>query len=275
MKQPEKNPHIKTVNPKEHAAMVFAGCDDCTACCDGSMYTCANVLIDEMFDTAKLFPVVFSKKKEDEDDQISLTLLYTLQKGVPCPYLEKESGLCSVYDSVRPRACKVYPFNVHEVRSAGRERSYAVVFDDRCPGMRESAEGESLIDGGGKFSPDLSRNFFGDGMLRNYKENLLKTRAFLQLVHKLKLLSEEEIPVGGMSPVADYFGQGRPNTMKLWKISETKLDALSQEQVMEIYKGGFFNAIYTHLNSLNNMARLIKTRDAHAGPRVDFLSFQV
>lgn len=273
MKQPEKNPHIQTVNPKEHATMVFAGCGDCCKCCDG-MYTCANVLVDEMFDTAKLFPVVFSKK-EGEDGEISLTLLYTLQKGVPCPYLDKESGWCKVYDSVRPRACKVYPFNVHEVRSAGQGRSFAVVFDDRCPGMRESDDGEPLIDEGGKFSDALRRKFFGDDMLRNYRENLLKTRDFLQLVHKLQLLSEEEIPVGGMSPVADYFGEGRPNTMKLWKISETKLAALTPEQVMEIYNGGFFNAIYTHLNSLKNMDRLIQTRDAHVGPRVDFLSFQV
>lgn len=271
----KKSTHVQPLNAAAHGNLIFSGCDTCTLCCDGSTFTCANVLIDEMFDTAKLFPVVFTKSEE----RLSLSLLYTLQKGVPCPYLNAETTLCDVYDSVRPRACKIFPFNVREARSAHPDqRSFSVVFDERCPGIQPGEEGEAvhrLLDANGRLSPAIAEGFIGRNMLRRYRENLQNTQKFLKLVHELELLGEEEIDIGGPPVSGTFYGQSRPTTIKLWKISETRLGALDSDAVMRIHEGGFFNAIYTHLNSLGNLDRLIRMREKFAKKKVDFLSFRV
>jgi Fe-S-cluster containining protein len=272
----EKKPEfVRPLNPKEHGQLIFSGCDTCTLCCDGSTFTCANVLLDEMFDTAKLFPVVFTKSEE----RLSLSLLYTLQKGVPCPYLDAETTLCEVYDSVRPRACKIFPFNVREVRAASPDqRSFSVVFDERCPGIRpdEEAPPEKRILGpDGRLSPEIADGFIGQHMLRRYRENLQNTQKFLKLVHELELLGEEEVDIGGPPATGTFYGQSRPSTIRLWKISETRLGELDGEAVMRIHREGFFNAIYTHLNSLGNLDKLIRMREKFAEKKVDFLSFRV
>ena len=276
MGEPDKKPEfIHPLNARDHGKHVFSGCDTCTLCCDGSTFTCANVLLDEMFDTAKLFPVVFTKSEE----RLSLSLLYTLQKGVPCPYLDAESTLCEVYDSVRPRACKIFPFNVREVPAADPDRrSFSVVFDSRCPGIRPGGEADAehrLLDAEGHLAPAIVDGFMGRNMLRRYRENLRTTQKFLKLVHELKLLGEEEIDIGGPPASGTFYGQSRPTTIRLWKISETRLGELDSEAVMRIHREGSFNAIHTHLNSLGNLDRLIRMREKFAKNKVDFLSFRV
>lgn len=260
---------IKTLHPKEHAGTAFGGCDTCTLCCDGSTYTCANVLLDEMFDTAKLFPVVFSKT----DETINLSLLYTLNKGIPCPYLEKETGHCEVYDSIRPRACKIYPFNVKEIPSNQTDSTaFAVVFDSRCPGIGENKEGgAALIGEDGKLSPRITEQFIGQNMLRRYKTNLANTRKFLKLVKDFDLLVETEYDLGEPLSMVGYYGQNL--SLKIWRISRKKLQALDAEAVMEIHRNQFFDAIYTHLNSLGNLNKLVKVKKLYDQNRVDLLSF--
>lgn len=260
---------IKTLNPKAHGKTAFGGCDTCTLCCDGSTYTCANVLLDEMFDTAKLFPVVFSKT----DQNLSLTLLYTLKRGIPCPYLEKETGHCEVYDSIRPRACKIYPFNIKEIPSGQVDNTaYAVVFDSRCPGIGEGDEdGTKLIGEDGKLSPKITRQFIGENMLRRYKTNLANTRKFLKLVKDLDLLVETEYDLGEPLSMVGYYGQNL--SLKIWRISRKKLLELDADAVMEIHRHQFFDAVYTHLNSLRNLDKLVKVKKSHDQNRVDLLSF--
>lgn len=276
MGETDKKPEfIHPLNAREHGKHIFSGCDTCTLCCDGSTFTCANVLVDEMFDTAKLFPVVFTKSEE----RLSISLLYTLQKGVPCPYLDPKTTLCDVYDSVRPRACKIFPFNVREVRAATPDqRSFSVVFDSRCPGIRPGEDGEEdhrLLDADGRLSAPVADGFIGRNMLLRYRENLQNTQKFLKLVHDLELLGEEEIDIGGPPASGTFYGQSRPTTLKLWKISETRLAKLDSESVMRIHREGYFNAIHTHLNSLGNLDRLIKMREKSSRNQVDFLSFRV
>ncbi len=268
MENKPKNEFVKGLNLKEHADLVFAGCDNCTMCCDGSVYTSANVLISELFDTAKLFPVIFAKN----GDKLSLSLLYTLSKGVPCPYLDRKSKRCAVYDSVRPRACKVYPFNVSPIASSGNSLSYSVVFDSRCPGLRDLKDSEMRVIGkDGKLSDRITGSFLGENMLRDYKSNLLQTEEFLSLVKELDLLAEHQYNISDQS-VSAVYGQ---NSIRIWKISEEKLAALNTESVMKIHQKGFFNAIYTHLNSLGNFDRLIRLKKEYDSRRVDMLTFRI
>ncbi|MEZ4525941.1 MAG: SapC family protein [Desulfobacterales bacterium] len=264
----EKNDFIKTLSTKDHADLVFAGCDNCTMCCDGSTYTSANVLLNEMFDTAKLFPVVFSKN----GDKLSLSLLYTLAKGVPCPYLDMSTKRCAVYDSIRPRACKIYPFNVRGMASSGNTLSYSVVFDSRCPGLREQKDsGVPLIGKDGRLSEKITQNFVGASMLRDYRENLLQTEEFLNLIKECDLLTEQQYNIVEHS-ASGYYGQ---NTIRVWKISEERLSALDPEAVMKFHKKHFFNAIYTHLNSLGNFDRLIRLKREYDSRRADLLTFRI
>ncbi|MEE4355242.1 MAG: SapC family protein [Desulfococcaceae bacterium] len=267
-KNKNRNDFIKSLSSKEHADMTFLGCDNCTMCCDGSTYTSANVLLDEMFDTAKLFPIVFSKNEE----KLSLSLLYTLAKGVPCPYLDMKNRLCSVYDSVRPRACKIYPFNVRGMAASGKNLSYSLVFDSRCPGLSEKKEaGTPLLGKDGKLSQKISDTFVGENMLRNYQNNLQRTERFLHLVKEYDLLTEQQYNIVDQSDTG-FYGQ---NTIRIWKISEEKLSALPDEAVLRFHKGHFFNAAYTHLNSLGNLNRLVKLKKEYESKRVDLLTFRV
>ncbi|MGE0083595.1 MAG: SapC family protein [Desulfococcaceae bacterium] len=268
MENRQKNEFIKSLNLKEHSNLAFAGCGNCTMCCDGSVYTSANVLLSEMFDTAKLFPVIFAKN----GDKLSLSLLYTLSKGVPCPYLDMKSKRCAVYDSVRPRACKVYPFNVSQMVSSGNSLTYSVVFDSRCPGLREHKDSEMLLIGKeGKLSERITKGFLGENMLRDYSANLLQTEEFLGLIKELDLLTEQQYNIFENS-ASGYYGQ---NTIRVWKISEEKLSALKTESVMKLHEKRFFNAIYTHLNSLGNFDRLIRLKREYDSRRVDMLTFRI
>lgn len=264
----DENPHIKVLNAKEHGDLGFVGCGDCTMCCDGSTYTCAGVLLDELFDTAKLFPVVFSKT----DDRINLILMYTLRKGVPCPYLDTQKQLCKVYDSIRPRACKIYPFNIREMPGQDpKNPQYSVVFDARCPGLKNGAAGTPLIGEDGRLSQPITRNFIGEHMMRRYRRNVINTQIFLRMVRELDLLVEERFLL------TDITVQGRAgmNSAQIWKISEEKLAALSKEAVIKLHQRGYFNAIYTHLNSLRNLGKLIESDHQAKKPAMDFFNFRI
>lgn len=268
----EKSP-VVPLSAIDHAHMVFAGCGGCTMCCDGSTYTHAGVLLDELFDTAKLFPVAFTRNK----DEISLQLIYTLRKGVPCPYLEMESKRCKAYDSVRPRACKTYPFNVSErpqAATAGAQITYSVVFDTRCPGVRQDQEGIPLIGEDGMLSSQITQRFIGENVLSGYRQNVLRTKKFLALVTELDLLVEERYMFGSDGQLQPAMF-GSSTECSIWKISEEKLAALDAEKVMKIHENRFFNAIYTHLNSLNNLAKLVEISRMHKSSTVDLLTFKI
>lgn len=266
----QKNDFIVPLRVKDHANMTFAGCDDCSKCCDGSVFTIANVLLNEMFDTAKLFPVVFFQK----DDQLSLSLIYTLKRGVPCPYLDAESGWCNVYDSVRPRACKTFPFNVQGNGGANGRINYSVVFDSRCPAVRESENGVPLIEEG-KMSQKIINDFIDPSILQDYAKNFNYTREFLNIVSKYKLLEKIDYEIDPGQRYGRYDGFGKQRTLfQFWRISREKLEKLSEEGVMELHKNHFFNAVYTHLNSLDNLKKLEKIKAAYEDKRVDILTFQ-
>ena len=53
------------IHAKTHAKLIFAGCENCRAnCCDGR-FRFAEVLLNEVQDSAKLFPVIFSEKDKE------------------------------------------------------------------------------------------------------------------------------------------------------------------------------------------------------------------
>lgn len=270
---PAISPYIKTLNTMDHANLKFIGCKDCGKCCNG-MYTHAGVLLNELFDTAKLFPVIFTQK----DDDISLQLIYTLKKDVPCPYFDTNTLQCTVYGSVRPRACKTYPFNITEIASPhGRNESsmttYSICFDTRCPGLRESEEGTPLIIDG-KINDQIVERFIGRDQLNHYKTNLQHTRDFLKTIKEMNLLSEEKFRVDNdQLPINLTIGIGEMLTVL--KISEKKLAELDSESVMKLHRKKYFNAIYTHLNSLGNIKSLVDTRNKYAGPPVNILTFHM
>jgi Fe-S-cluster containining protein len=238
-------------------------------------YTHAGVLLNELFDTAKLFPVIFTQKEDD----ISLQLIYTLKKETPCPYFDKQLSQCTVYLSVRPRACKTYPFNITEVvshhgRDASSMTTYSVCFDTRCPGLREDQGGIPLISADGKINPPIVHQFIGDDQLKNYKTHLQETRDFLKTVRELDLLAQEKYRIENVNPPLHSM-LNADETLSVLKISEKKLSELTVESVMLLHEKKYFNAIYTHLNSLKNIRKLIETRNAYAGPPVDILTFHM
>jgi len=83
----------------------------------------------------------------------------------------------------------------------------------------------------------------------------------------------EELPAAFLHP-AEWNGKA-----VIWLSPDGKAGLYDEggtprDKVMQLHEENFFNAIYTHLNSLSNFSRLFKTMQAHEPPPVDLLGFQ-
>jgi Fe-S-cluster containining protein len=234
---------------KIHDKLAFVGCGNCRInCCKGNSFFHAEVLLNELQDSSKLFPVVFIKYGE----RIRMSFIFSIKKGVPCPYQDFNSRECTVYDRARPRACRIYPFSLGPQTMRGSEQSYTISFDSRCEGLQESAEGIQIITDNGELSEEILANFLNPGLLANFEENIQATHKFLKLVDDLDLLSLEKIVVGNKFTTGKGFHDVELDVLK---ISEKKLAALDKDSVMLLQSTGYIKAINDHLNSLSHFSR--------------------
>jgi Fe-S-cluster containining protein len=89
---------IKTLDKK----IYFSNCENCTACCDGTRFSLAPLILDDFELVYQYFPILFGYIDGN------LKALIVMQDNQKCKYLE--NGKCSIYDS-RPPACQMYPFS--------------------------------------------------------------------------------------------------------------------------------------------------------------------
>ncbi|MBF0444514.1 MAG: SapC family protein [Magnetococcales bacterium] len=140
------------LDPQKHKGMVFSQCGECNSCCDGSLFTVGFVPLIDFIETAKYFPIVF----QEIYGEYWPGMIYTLQSGLPCPYLERRKKRCTIYNTHRPVACRHFPFRFKAKDSADREPfvgfPFIIEIDNRCPALEIGSPGLSLLNEQGNIS---------------------------------------------------------------------------------------------------------------------------
>jgi Fe-S-cluster containining protein len=250
--------HTTAPGTYEHSKLAFVGCENCSAhCCNGTTFNRATVLLNDMFDLVKLFPIVFLRTEKNE--KIEMVFFFSVKKGVPCPYQDPGSKKCTIWGSVRASICKSYPFLRKIKTTEGSETHFEIGFDRKCEGVQESAEGIKIFTDDGEISQEIYDNFLSHAPLDNYVKNLRETNKFLRLVDEFDLLVEKKIVIGKEpSPTGGF----QDAVFNFLMISGQKLAALDADSVKRLQSAGYFNVINAHLKSLSNFRKLIKTAAA-------------
>ena len=137
--------------------LYFSSCENCTACCDGSRFSLAPLIIDDFEDVYEYFPILFGYIDGN------LKALIIMQDNQKCAYLE--NGKCSIYEA-RPPACKMYPL------SPLYEKIY---IDSECKAIND--ECCSTITQNGFFSSS-----FYHKRVENFVDKLENTNKFLDSI---------------------------------------------------------------------------------------------
>ena len=260
-----KNEHT-LLQAKVHAKLAFAGCENCKLnCCEGKRFDHAGIFLSEVQDAAKLFPVIF----KEIDKKLEMRYVFSIKKGVPCPYLDPGSKKCTVYDQGRPLFCRIYPFSFKFKVMRGSVQHPTISFDSRCTGLQESEEGIQILTDDGELSEEIFASFFDSEIVAKYEAHLHVTDKFLKLVAELDLLTREKMIFINKS----LTGKGYDVELDVLKISEQKLAALDADSKMRLQTAGYYiNVINAHLNSLSNYQRLYQALTAVEKPRQSICS---
>jgi len=141
-----------------------------------------------------------------------------------------------------PAFIRRYPFVLAE-RNNGQD--FSVCIDTAFSGW-EAPDGDPLFDEAGAETP-LLKNVLA--FLGQYQNNIRQTQAFTGKLNELNLL------VGREKRARDTKHQ--PLALRgFYAVDEAKLNALSNEQITELYRAGFLGLIHAHLISLGNVVKL-------------------
>jgi Fe-S-cluster containining protein len=245
-----------TTAPKTYKKnkLAFVGCENCSVnCCEGTKFNRASVLLNDLYDVAKLFPVVF--KQTDDGEKIEMRFIFSLKRGTPCPYLDSDSKKCTIWDSVRPRACRSYPLIMESIKPTEDSKThFSIIIDTKfCEAVKESDEGIKIVTDDGKISEEILDKFFGREALANYEKDISATNKFLDLVNELDLFVGAEIILGKKPLPAGGF---KDDVLPILIISRQKLAALDADSVKRLQTAGYVNVINAHLESLSHFHRL-------------------
>ena len=148
-----------------------------------------------------------------------------------------------------PAFVRRYPFVLGEKPQGQDAGDFTVFLDERFEGFN-SAEGERLFNEDGTDTELLTNAV---GFLREFQQNVDRTRWFMQQLVKHDLLESRNVQLrkGGdtdSSPAITLNG--------LFMVNEEKVRALDEKVTLEFLREGVFGWIYAHLLSLANLDRL-------------------
>ncbi len=145
-------------------------------------------------------------------------------------------------NSYIPAFIRRYPFVLME-RNNGQD--FGVCIDTTFSGW-EAPDGDPLFDERGTETP-LLKNVLG--FLGQYQGNIRQTQSFTGKLNELNLLVGREIRARDTKNQPLALGG-------FYAVDEAKLNALSDEQIAELYRSGFLGLIHAHLISLGNVVKL-------------------
>ena len=142
---------------------------------------------------------------------------------------------------VVPLNVQRYPF---DVRPDGEK--LGVFFDESSTLIGD--EGESLFNENGEPSDYLNNQ---QKLLGDIANSEMATQKFIKEVTDLELLDTVQLAV-------QYVNGENRNVTGLHSINEKRLNALSDEKILELKKSGYLGAIYTVMLSLGQLNRLVQ-----------------
>ncbi|MBF0194918.1 MAG: SapC family protein [Magnetococcales bacterium] len=230
------------LDPQKHKGMVFSKCGECNSCCDGSLFTVGFVPLIDFIETAKYFPIVFQKIY----GEYWPGMIYTLQAGVPCPYLDHKKKRCSIYNTHRPVACRHFPFRFKAKGSVEREPfvgfPFLIEMDDRCPALETDSPGLALLDESG----NISMSFINSIGMPDRIDFVEETRDFCRKLDFYRLLKRKKFKLKTES--------GKKVTSTYHVIDKNRLNSGYED-----LKSQYTPYIYAHHQSLKAPKILIES----------------
>lgn len=192
------------------------------------------VTVDEFAVAQRHYPIIFGV-----GDNAAPLALMALNEGLNT-FVDKDGKWRE--DTYIPAYVRRYPFMLAKLAPESEELS--LCFDDASGIVVDGGE-QQLFDGE---TPSETTK----GVLQfceQFEQSIARTRAFIDEVEKLGLLTDGELTIEPNGP-----GNGEPLVYRGFRmVGEEKLQAMRGDQARKLTQNGMLGLIYAHLLSLQNM----------------------
>ncbi|GAB5500958.1 MAG: SapC family protein [Pseudohongiellaceae bacterium] len=200
------------------------------------------IVIQDFFGLASEFPLVFVASQKDGN--LVPVAMMGLREGVNL-YCQEESYPAQVV----PLGFTTAPFSLTAADPQGDQ--FALLIDEESPLVSET-EGEALFSEQGERTAYLQERL---DAIERISQQSNQTRTVCKLLNDLNLLKTKQLQLR-MGPDAPSY-----NIDGIYTVDEQALNALSDEQYLDLRKKGVIPLIYAHLASLQQVRRILKKQD--------------
>jgi hypothetical protein len=197
------------------------------------------IISQDFFSLAAEFPLVFVKN--NETDEFVPVAIMGLREGMNL-YCQTEQWQAQVI----PVSFNNLPFGIARVDPEGEQ--FAVMIDEDSSLLSED-KGERL------FKEDGQRTEYFDRRVEaivNVAQQTLNTQAICKHLAEKELFMTQQLQLRHRPDVPSY------NIDGIYTVNEEALNALSDEDYLELRKRGLLGMIYAHLSSLQQFRRISK-----------------
>ena len=198
------------------------------------------LLVHEFAKAGSAMPVIFIRPNEEDKNIVQPASLLGLKPEENLFY--KDGKWVGEY---LPAVVTHHPFAM--VPTQGEENRLQMLINESSP-LVNDADGDALFDG------EEQTDYLKKRMesLSNYFGSMQVTRDFCDFLVKKELLIEQTLTVEINGEKVQLNG--------LLLVDEKKLNEMSDEEHLELRKGGYLAPIYAHLGSLHQANKLAKLR---------------
>ena len=189
----------------------------------------------EFFEAAREFPIVFTRA--DKGETLPAALFGLREKENL--FVDASSRWNARYI---PAFVRRYPF----LPAQGDGDQLLVCVDEGHPSVG-AADGQALFNFDGSTTPYLEKAI---AFMRDYQAEAVRTTEFVAKLKELDLFTE-------VSARAELRNGGAFQLNGLLVIDETKYRAISEQDIVDLFRQGWLSLIDAHLLSLGNLGRLI------------------
>jgi hypothetical protein len=197
------------------------------------------IIAQDFFTLAAEFPVVFVKNN-DAGEFIPVAVM-SLREG--------QNLYCGTEEykaQVIPLSFNNAPFSIARADPEGEQ--YVVLIDEESP-MLSKTDGDPLFKEGGEKTEYLEQRI--EAVL-HVAQQVQQTQAICKLFVEKNLLTTNQVQLQHRPDGKTY------NIDGIYTIDETALNALGDEDILELRSKGLLAMIYAHLTSLQQLRRLSK-----------------
>lgn len=193
------------------------------------------LIVQEFLAASVEMPIVFVKNTENGAFQSVALLGFKPQENV---FYSEEKWL----GGYLPALITHHPFALAPTENDENQLQVIIKEDSHLVSLQE---GDALFESNGQETEYTKKR---KSALGQYFEHTRTTRAFIALLTDLHLLDQQKLTIdlNGDKVVLDG----------VYLVNEKKLNALSNEDFLVLRERGYLAAIYSHLNSLRQIAKL-------------------